>query len=122
MCAIDSAADAVVGFVCGTLTRADELTAVALATHEADGTTLCVHSVCVDASWRRRGVASALLRVYLATVAGGAPRVRMLRLLAKPYLTELYTRASFTLLGPSAVQHGAEQWLDFCRPLAPRET
>ena len=42
----------VVGFVCGTLTRAATLTEHSMATHEPDGCTLCVHSVCVDAAVR----------------------------------------------------------------------
>lgn len=103
----------VVGFCCGTLTRTATLTAEAMATHEADGTTLCIHSVCVDAAQRRRGVALSLLRAYLRWLPAVAPEVRSVRLIAKPYLTQLYTRAGFTLLGPSDVVHGSEQWLEF---------
>ena len=109
----------VVGFVCGTLTRAAALTEHSMATHEPDGSTLCVHSVCVDAAARRRGVASALLRAYVAVVRAAAPAVRCVRLLAKPHLAPLYTRAGFTLLGPSDVVHGAEAWLEFALALLP---
>jgi ribosomal protein S18 acetylase RimI-like enzyme len=107
-------ADAVCGFVCGTCTSADGLTAETMATHDPDGTTLCVHSVCVAGDARRRGVASALLRTYLQLIIPGvAPAVRCVRLIAKPYLTKLYLRAGFRLVGPSSVVHGAEQWNEF---------
>jgi GNAT superfamily N-acetyltransferase len=104
----------VVGFVCGTLCRGDALTAETMGTHDAEGTTLCVHSVCVDHAARRRGVASSLLRAYLRLLPGVAPALRSVRLIAKPHLTPLYTRAGFTLLGPSPVVHGEDAWLEFC--------
>ena len=103
----------VVGFVCGTLTRAGTLTAEAMGLHEPDGTTLCVHSVCVDEAARRRGIALALLRAYRAMLPAVAPAVQSVRLIAKPYLTQLYERAGFKLLGPSPVVHGSETWLEF---------
>jgi hypothetical protein len=104
----------VVGFVCGTLTRAAELTAEAMATHDAEGTTLCVHSVCVAAASRRQGVALAMLRTYVTHVVPAvAPAVRAVRLIAKPYLHELYTRANFALLGLSPVVHGSEAWNEY---------
>ncbi len=86
-----------------------------MATHAPEGSTLCIHSVCVDAAERRRGVASKLLRTYVhAVVPGMAPHVRRVRLIAKPYLAELYTRAGFACVGPSAVVHGADEWHEFC--------
>ena len=104
----------VVGFVCGTLTRADVLTAETMATHDAEGTTLCIHSVCVASEARRSGVALALLRAYVTHVVPGvAPAVRSVRLIAKPYLHELYTRAGFALVGPSPVVHGSEKWNEY---------
>ena len=108
-----SSTGAVVGFCCGTLTRAATLTAEAMATHEPDGTLLCIHSVCVAQEARRRGVALSLLRAYLQLLPAVAPAVRSVRLIAKPYLTPLYERAGFRLLGPSDVVHGAEAWLEF---------
>ena len=108
----------VVGFCCGTLTRAATLTAEAMATHEADGTTLCIHSVCVAQQERSRGVALSLLRAYMRMLPAVAPAVRSVRLIAKPYLTALYERAGFRVLGPSDVVHGAEAWLDFAADVA----
>jgi hypothetical protein len=49
---------AVVGFCCGTLSSAPSLTHESMATHEPDGTTLCIHSVCVGEGERRKGVAT----------------------------------------------------------------
>jgi len=113
LCAEQSSTGVVVGFCCGTLTRAATLTAETMATHEPDGELLCIHSVCVAAEERRRGVALSLLRAYLRILPAVAPAVRSVRLIAKPGLTELYVRAGFRLLGPSPVVHGAEPWLEF---------
>jgi GNAT superfamily N-acetyltransferase len=106
--------DGVVGFVCGTLSRADALTAETMGAHDPEGTTLCVHSVCVAHAARRRGVASSLLRAYLRLLPGVAPALRSVRLIAKPHLTPLYLRAGFALVGPSPVVHGEDAWLEFC--------
>ena len=103
----------VVGFCCGTLTCAATLTAEAMGLHEPDGTTLCIHSVCVDEAAQRRGIALALLRAYRAMLPAVAPAVQSVRLIAKPYLSQLYEHAGFKQLGPSSVVHGSEAWLDF---------
>ncbi len=112
--AVQATTQRVVGFVCGTLSRADCLTHESMGTHEPDGRTLCVHSVCVDGALRRRGVALSLLRAYVRYLdAAAAPHVRSVRLIAKPYLSGLYEKAGFKLEGPSPVVHGVETWNEF---------
>ena len=80
---------------------------------------LCIHSVCVDAAQRRRGVASRLLLAYAAWVAAANPRLRELRLICKAPLVGLYSRAGFTVVGPSDVVHGADPWTEMALALAP---
>lgn len=40
-----SSSDELVGFVCGTLTKADRLTHESMQQHDMEDTTLCIHSV-----------------------------------------------------------------------------
>ncbi len=39
-----SAPEAIVGYICGTLSKADKLTHDSMQTHEAEGEMLCIHS------------------------------------------------------------------------------
>lgn len=123
-----SSSRVLIGYACATLTRAPTLTHDAMATHEPDGTHVAIHSVCVAPTHRHRGVASALLREYLArlvaTPAAPAaaegnrfPRIEAALLIAHPELVPLYERAGFTVVGPSAVVHGAKPWVELRREI-----
>ncbi len=73
---------------------------------------LAIHSVCVDAAHRRRGVASRLLRAYLSYVQGITPGLREVRLICKEKLIPLYAGAGFKMVGPSDVVHGKDSWFE----------
>ena len=67
--------DKLVGFTCGTLTQSDSLTHESMARHEADGTLLCLHSVCIDRAYQRRGFAMRMLQAYLIFIQQTSPQV-----------------------------------------------
>ena len=58
-----SEAGELAGFVCGTLSQGEELSHESMHLHDADGATLCIHSVAVAEKFRRRGYATAMLKV-----------------------------------------------------------
>ena len=62
-----------------------------MATHSASGTTLCIHSVVVDAPHRRRGLGVWMVRNYLARVALACPHVTRALLLTKPGNVGVYS-------------------------------
>ncbi|XP_067846912.1 uncharacterized protein [Heptranchias perlo] len=101
-----------IGFVCGTRSFADHLTESSMGVHEAAGTTVCIHSVCVDSAWRRQGVALGLLRRYVESVPQTRPAVRRFCLISHRHLLPLYAKAGFEMVGPSSVTHGAEAWYE----------
>jgi predicted GNAT family N-acyltransferase len=80
--------------------------------HDPGGALLCVHSVCVAAPERRRGLAARMLRAYLPYVQTTTPGAAEVRLLCKAPLESLYRGAGFAVVGPSAVVHGAEPWTE----------
>jgi arylalkylamine N-acetyltransferase len=84
----------VVGFVCSTLTAANSLTHESMATHEPQGSLLCVHSVCVEQGQRRRGVGSKLMRAYINFIAQSSANVTEIRLLCKEHLVSEGGRAA----------------------------
>ncbi|GAA5877760.1 hypothetical protein JCM3774_000747 [Rhodotorula dairenensis] len=119
-----------IGYACSTLTRQPTLTHDAMSTHEPDGTHVAIHSVCVALTHRNRGIASALLREYLARLErgiesskGGQPspatptKIESALLIAHPELVPLYERAGFSVVGPSAVVHGAKPWIELRRAI-----
>lgn len=52
-----------VGFVCGTCSLGEELSHESMHLHDPNGPTLCIHSVAVAEKFRRRGYATAILKV-----------------------------------------------------------
>jgi arylalkylamine N-acetyltransferase len=102
--------DGLCGFICGTLTTATTLTDESMSTHEPSGKTLCIHSVVVEESLRRKGIALWMLNCYLQQVVELTTVSRVL-LICKEGLVQLYEKAGFKLLGPSEVVHGADPWL-----------
>jgi len=58
--AFDPETSALAGFVCGT--RCSEFTEETMSKHTPDGPVLAIHSVCVESKYRRKRVATAILR------------------------------------------------------------
>lgn len=117
--------DQIVGFICGTLTKADRLTEDSMGQHEPDGGLLAIHSVAVDAAHRRQRVATRLLQAYKAYVCSSTPCLTTLRLICKEPLLSLYKNCGFQMVGPSAVVHGKDPWFEMrldldaaCQPRA----
>ncbi|GAA5995391.1 polyamine acetyltransferase [Rhodotorula paludigena] len=100
-----------VGYVCSTLTASPTLTHDSMSTHDPHGAYVAIHSVCVDSAQRGKGVASSLLKEYLARL-DSQPAVQGARLITHEELVPLYQRAGFALVGPSEVQHGPRPWLE----------
>jgi GNAT superfamily N-acetyltransferase len=99
-----------VGFVNGTLTKEASLTHHSMSHHDSDGLLLCIHSVVVDFSQRRKGIGSFLLKAYIEHIRS-LSNVLAIELLCKADLRSFYEKAGFLYQGVSAVQHGSEQWL-----------
>merc|ERR1712087_945508 len=99
------------GFICATLSISERLTEESMSEHDANGHTLCIHSVVVEETRRRSGVGIWMLRKYLDTVAVEGSRVKRIVLLCKELLVPFYASAGFELLGPSGVVHGQDKWL-----------
>ena len=115
----DSSSVRILGFVVGTLSVASELHHQSMFEHAPEGRYLCIHSVVVAAEWRRRGLASAMLREYLRQVrAEQGSSLDAVVLICKRHLIPLYEGCGFKLVGPSAVVHGVEQWFECRMPLA----
>ncbi|KDQ09289.1 hypothetical protein BOTBODRAFT_37197 [Botryobasidium botryosum FD-172 SS1] len=112
---IDATSDRkLVAFVVSTLSEHPTLTHASMSTHVPQGSSVCMHSVCVDPEFKRRGIALALLREYLrrleATQASeGIDRVL---LLCHEELIELYAKVGFQLVGKSEVAHGPREWFE----------
>lgn len=106
------------GFVCGTIIKGQVLEDESMSVHEAEGTTLCVHSVVVSESIRRRGFASRMLRHYVKAVPMEYPHLEQIRLITKARLIHFYKDIigfSFVQLWPYT--HGKDPWFEMMMPL-----
>lgn len=53
-----------VAFIVSTLVNGDHLTHSSMFSHEPQGSAVCIHSVCVDPAYHRRGIAGRMLQSY----------------------------------------------------------
>lgn len=99
------------GFICGTLATSSVLTEESMSLHEPEGSTLCIHSVVVEADLRRQGIATWMLAEYLHHVQELEPPVSRILLICKEPLVNLYAGVGFQNLGPSDIVHGQDPWI-----------
>src|SRR5690554_6805093 len=99
-------ADNIVGFVNGTVTTSTELTEESMEKHEPQGSTLCIHSVCIDQKQRRKGYGGETLKRFVSIIRNERKQIRLILLICKKYLIDFYKDCGFELLGPSKVVHG----------------
>jgi len=83
-----------------------------MAEHHPNGHTLCIHSVVVDSSLRRKKVGTWMLRNYVKQILNKQKNVEVILLICKKNLLEFYKDCGFILIGPSSVVHGKEEWYE----------
>ena len=90
--------------------------------HNPDGTTLCVHSVVTEGGHRRKQIGTKTLKAYVQWVVRRRPEVERVLLLCKRELIGFYEGVGFRMVGPSEVEHGADQWYEMSmkKPRSPR--
>ena len=109
-----------IGYTCSTRSIGSTLRHESMFKHEPSGESVCIHSVCVDGNLRRKGIATKMLKEYIVRLVANNQSVaadnkkptEWVLLLCKENLISLYSGAGFTLVGPSSVVHGQEQWFE----------
>lgn len=116
----DSSGETLVGYICST--RCYSFTQESMTTHDAGGHLLAIHSVVVRDDFRRRGIASFMLKEYIKHVSNfnlqweeegrrGSP-IEKIVLLAKANLLTFYVNAGFHVVRLSPIIHGSERWYE----------
>merc|ERR1712039_137982 len=104
-----------VGFICSTLVHG-ALTEESMSIHEEKGETLCIHSVAVKESQRRKGFAKHMLNGYIEEVKrlneSREVKIQKIALICKEHLVGLYAGVGFNLIGASKICHGKDPWMD----------
>jgi PhzF family phenazine biosynthesis protein len=106
--------DQIVGFICATRCRI--FTEEAMATHDATGPLLAIHSVVVAEPYRRRGIATFMMKNYIETMESMADGVEKFVMISKNEHLGFYVNCGFSVLRPSDIVHGREQWFHLERP------
>ena len=106
----------IIGYICSTLSSSTSLTHDSMSTHVAGSSTVCIHSICVEKSWRKMKVATQLLREYLSRLrsrveASLVPYERVV-LISHEKLISFYENVGFTNLGTSGVVYGSLPWYE----------
>jgi PhzF family phenazine biosynthesis protein len=103
--------DNVVGYICST--RCRDFEHESMSTHVFNGPLLAIHSVVVKDEYRHKGIATAMLKDYVEEMRSmNDGSMEKLVLLAKQNLLAFYVNCGFSVVRPSAIQHGADQWYD----------
>lgn len=86
-----------------------------MSTHVPNSSSVCIHSVCVSAAYRKQGTGLRLLKEYISRLQNareaGQPHQRVL-LITHEELRSFYEKAGFEWLGVSSVVHGTKPWYD----------
>ncbi|GLB41012.1 putative acetyltransferase (GNAT) domain containing protein [Lyophyllum shimeji] len=116
----DSRDRELVGYVCSTLSPAESLTHESMSTHVPLSASVCLHSVCVSPSHRRKKIGVNLLKEYISRLEAarkdGRPYQRILLITHEP-LRQFYEQAGFEWLGKSSVVHGSKPWYEMRKVL-----
>ena len=127
----------ILGFICGT--RCNEFTEESMSEHDKDGRLLAIHSVVIDEQYRRKGIASKMLKRYVQDImiqeevlqqqqqqkepsSSPPPPIESIVFIAKQNLLGFYVRCGFRVNGTSQIVHGKELWYDLERELLPTIT
>lgn len=105
------------GFICSTLSKSESLTHESMSTHDPEGKTICIHSVCVDPTHQRKKLGSALVEEYIRRWTDGP--YDGISLIAHEELIKFYVTAGFKLIGKSEVVHGSKSWFELRYSLQP---
>mmetsp|Transcript_12264 Transcript_12264/g.34009 ORF Transcript_12264/g.34009 Transcript_12264/m.34009 type:complete len:522 (+) Transcript_12264:266-1831(+) len=107
--------DTVVGFICAT--RCTSFTHESMTTHLAGGPLLAVHSVVVREEYRRRGIATSMMKEYIHHVQDYnknnlSTPVQSIVMMAKAHLLTFYINVGFRVNRLSPILHGSERWYE----------
>ena len=125
----DDSAEMVIGFICGT--RCDQFEEESMSTHTPTGPYLAIHSVVVHQDYRRKGIASDMLKEYLKCVKKqeielqdqeNGNEIQSVVLLAKSHLLGFYVNCGFQVIRPSPIVHGKELWYELEQKILPATT
>eukprot|EP00522_Entomoneis_paludosa_P006284 CAMPEP_0172446742 /NCGR_PEP_ID=MMETSP1065-20121228/6273_1 /TAXON_ID=265537 /ORGANISM="Amphiprora paludosa, Strain CCMP125" /LENGTH=532 /DNA_ID=CAMNT_0013197931 /DNA_START=293 /DNA_END=1891 /DNA_ORIENTATION=+ len=116
----DEDEDTVVGFICAT--RCISFKHESMTTHVAGGPLLAIHSVVVREEYRRRGIATAMLKEYIRHVQdfnrkadrkkNWSSPVQSIVLMAKANLLTFYIHTGFRVNRLSPILHGNDRWYE----------
>jgi len=105
-----------IGYICSTLSPATSLTHESMSTHIPGSSSVCIHSVCVAPSHRRKRVGLALLKEYIRRLeqaqSGQSVNLERILLITHDNLRGFYEKAGFEWLGKSSVVHGSKSWFE----------
>lgn len=107
-----------IGFICAT--RCWNFDEESLKVHVSDGPLLAIHSVVVHSDYRRRGVATEMLKDYVLSLQDLKDvTIQKVVLMAKAPLLSLYVKSGFEVRRQSAIVHGQDPWYDLEYSLKP---
>lgn len=95
----------IIGFVNGTCTTENVIFHESMSHHVAGGRSLVIHSVTVDPNFRRQGIATNMLKMYIRKI-GEYETISRILLLTKDNNILLYLKVGFQFLRISPVVHG----------------
>lgn len=106
----------IIGYICSTLSPSETLTHDSMSVHIPGASTVCIHAICVEKSFQRKGIATRLLKEYVSRLraraeAGSVPYEKIV-LISHDNLIPFYENAGFKNLGKSDVVHGSLPWYE----------
>jgi cyclin-dependent kinase-like len=99
-------------YVCGTRYQGPRYQKASLHQHEPDADCVCIHSVVVERSRRRKGLGSRIVQEYVKHINYTERDIYKLILLTKANNLSFYSKCGFVCIGKSNVEHGQDTWYE----------
>lgn len=96
-----------IGYINATRSNTSSLEHQSMTTHQPEGPYILIHSVCIDTTQRRKGLATSLLKHYIELVKDSCSE---LILVCHQELKPLYLAVGFLDQGKSELVHGGMAW------------
>lgn len=104
--------DKIIGYINGTVSKAENYKKELLNTHDPDGNVLCIHSVVMGKEYRGKGLGQKMFQAYLEYIIKNCKNIEKIILISKHALAiSFYTQFGFRLVGERPdIVYGSGDW------------
>jgi len=106
----ESEEETVVGFICSS--RCVDFSIESRTKHTSSGLLLAIHSIVVLDEYRKRGIATAMMKDYVKAIKDREDGIEKVIMKSKAHLLAFHVKTGFTVTKPSDIVDGKDPWYE----------